>query len=567
MKKIIRSSLICLVLIALMISPVSAQTYLFSVPKMSLDAYYNSDGTLSLQYEYTFQNDPSASPIDYVDLGLPNSRFSLSNVAASVNGHTITDISQADPQYLNGSSNGVTLGLSPYAIGPGQIGTVVIRVDGITDIYYRYNEGETQGYASVRLMPNYFGSSYVTGSTDMRVSLHLPQGVTPDQPQWEQQTSWGGPVDPATSLDDEGRVTYTWEYQSASAASQYEFAAAFPASAIPADALQTGIQISDDTLGNIICACVFLVFAAVFGLIIYASVVGAKKRKLQYLPPKIAIEGHGIKRGLTAVEAAILMEQPMDKVLTMILFGVVKKNAATVTSRDPLALELANPLPEGLQPYETEFLAAFKETTPRMRQKAMQEVMVSMVKSLSEKMKGFSRKETIAYYKDINERAWKQVTEADTPEVKSQKYDEVMEWTMLDKDYDDRTRQTFSGGTVYVPMWWGRFDPTYHAPVSSVGSAPSIGGIGGGGGGKTTITLPTLPGADFAASMVTGVQNTAGNLVGDLTSFTSGITNKTNPVPPPTRSYSSGGGGGGGHSCACACACAGCACACAGGGR
>jgi len=39
------------------------------------------------------------------------------------------------------------------------------------------------------------------------------------------------------------------------------------------------------------------------------------KTQLQYLPPKIKIEGNGIKRGLTAVEAAVLMEQPMDKVL------------------------------------------------------------------------------------------------------------------------------------------------------------------------------------------------------------------------------------------------------------
>ncbi len=75
--------------------------------------------------------------------------------------------------------------------------------------------------------------------------------------------------------------------------------------------------------------------------------INANKRKLQYLPPKIQIEGHGIKRGLTAVEAGILMEQPLDKVMTMILFGVVKKNAATVVTRDPLKLQLASPLPDG----------------------------------------------------------------------------------------------------------------------------------------------------------------------------------------------------------------------------
>ena len=64
---------------------------------------------------------------------------------------------------------------------------------------------------------------------------------------------------------------------------------------------------------------------------------------MQYLPPKISIEGHGIKRGLTAVEAAIVMEQPMDKVLTMILFGVIKKSAASVKSREPLDVEVTEP--------------------------------------------------------------------------------------------------------------------------------------------------------------------------------------------------------------------------------
>ena len=78
-------------------------------------------------------------------------------------------------------------------------------------------------------------------------------------------------------------------------------------------------------------------------------------------------------------------------------------------------------------------------------------------------MKGFSRKETVAYYEDINKRAWEEVEASDTPEIKSQKFDENLEWTMLDKNYDDRTQKTFSQGPVFVPMWWGNFDPTYPA--------------------------------------------------------------------------------------------------------
>jgi hypothetical protein len=563
MKKLTRALLIVFILLVVTAPAVSAQTYSFSVPAETVDAYYNSDGTLSLQYSYTFANDASASAIDYVDIGLPNGNFSLSNISASVDGKTITDISQADSANLNGSSNGFTLALHDNAIQPGATGTVMARVDGITGVYYKYSKGNTQNYASVRLMPNYFNSSYANGSTDLKVSLHLPQGVTPDEPQWEQQTTWGGPQDPTTALDNDGRVTYTWEYAGASASSKNEFSAAFPAKYIPTGALQTGIQLSDATISNLICVCIAVVFILIFGLAIYGSVVAARKRKLEYLPPKIAIEGHGIKRGLTAVEAAILMEEPMDKVLTMILFGVIKKGAAAVTNRDPLQVKVTDPIPAGLQPYEEEFLKANQETTDKMKQSAFQVVIVNLVKSLSEKMKGFSRKETIAYYKDINERAWKEVETADTPEVKSQKYDEVMEWTMLDKNYQGRTRDTFSTGPVFLPMWWGNFDPGYHGSSQPVSTGiPSAGSMGG---GKTTITLPNLPGSDFAASVVGGTQAMAGGLVGDITNFTSGITNKTNPVPPPS-SYS-GGGGGGGHSCACACACAGCACACAGGGR
>jgi hypothetical protein len=189
-------------------------------------------------------------------------------------------------------------------------------------------------------------------------------------------------------------------------------------------------------------------------------------------------------------------------------------------------------------------------------------MMIDLVKSLSAKMKGFSRNETVAYYKDIMERAWAQVEAAQTPEVKSETFDKYMEWTMLDKDYDDRTRRVFTG-PVFVPTWWGHYDPTYRPSTSiprpSTVSMPSTGSPGGGG-----FSLPTLPGSAFAASMVRGVQNFSSGVVGNVSEFTSTITNRTNPPPPPSRSSSSGRSGGG---CACACACAGCACACAGGGR
>jgi hypothetical protein len=240
----------------------------------------------------------------------------------------------------------------------------------------------------------------------------------------------------------------------------------------------------------------------------------------------------------------------------MILFGTIKKNAAEVVTRDPLVLKATSPLPEDLYEYELNFLKAFQEKDAKTRRNQLQEMTVKLVRSVSEKMKGFSRRETLEYYKSIMEKAWGQVEAADTPEVKSQKFDEGLEWTMLDREYDDRTRRVFAG-PVYVPMWWGRYDPAWRGGATATpASMPST------GRGSSA-----LPGADFAASVVGGVQTFSQKVIGNVGDFTSRVTNVTNPPPPPPKTSGGSRGGSGGRSCACACACAGCACACAGGGR
>ncbi len=195
-------------------------------------------------------------------------------------------------------------------------------------------------------------------------------------------------------------------------------------------------------------------------------------------------------------------------------------------------------------------------------------MVVDLVKAVQLKMKGFSLRETRDYYKAIMEKAWTEVEQASTPEVKSERYAKSIEWTMLDRDFDDRTQRTFRTGPVFLPQWWGGFSPA-HSTGRAMASPVAVPGAGSVPVG-TSPSLPHLPGADFAASVVKGVQNTAGNLVSNLSSFTGSVTKVTNPPPPPSASSGRSGGfggGGGGHSCACACACAGCACACAGGGR
>ena len=587
MKKI-KLLLLTLILFGLFAFPetATAQDLRFEVPASEVEVYVEEDGTFSIYYYIEFQNSQGGDPIDFVDIGMPTSAYNNNNIEATIDGQAITDI-ESSP-YV---TNGFALGLGGNAIQPGQSGTVIAWIPGVRNVLYPYEEEGRENYVSFQFSPNYFGSEYDRSTnTEYRVTLILPPGVGNEEGVYYNPVNWPGTDEPndigRTAEGD--RVYYSWFTSDADAHTRYIFGGAFPGQYVPEDAIVTQPQQPGDVQtppggspgiissilsalgGNICCFGFGVFFIAIFGFSIYQGTIGAQKRKMSYLPPKMKIEGNGIKRGLTAVEAAILMEQPMDKVLTMILFGTLKKEAAIVKQQDPLELEVSEPLPEKLHPYEVEFLEAFK-LPENKRRTAMQAMMVNLVKGVEKKMKGFSRKETVTYYEDIMRRAWAMVETAETPEVKSENYNQTLEWTMLDDEYQERTRRTFTGGPVFVPMWWPRYSPSYRRSIGggvSTASRPSVstGKPSSGGGG---VSLPNIPGSDFAANMINGATGMAAGVVGNLTSFTDGITSRTNPIPVSTRTSSGSGGfrGGGGSSCACACACAGCACACAGGGR
>ncbi len=556
-----RIAILLLVFVILSFVPRSAlaQSYSFEIPVMVVDVFFNEDGTTSILYSITFTNDVSGHPIDYVDLGLPTPRYDEGSITADVDGVSVYDISSSGFQGDGpGVDAGVAIGLGSETILPGQTGTVHVYIPDVESKLQYDTEGDQ--YASAVFAPAWFQT--VHGTTDLTVTFHLPPGVQPEEPRWHAAPP-GFSSEPTTGFDEQGRITYTWHNPNVTLNRKYDLGASFPLAYVPQETIYrpgiletVGID-PDDFYGFAFCCGI----AGFIVLISAVSVRASQKRKLQYLPPKVSIEGHGIKRGLTAVEAAILLEQPLDKVLTMILFATVKKGAAEVTATEPLKIKALTPEPQGLQPYEQQFIKAMTKEDKKVVRKDLQEMMIDLVKAVAGKMKGFSRRETIEYYKDIVQRAWAQVEAAATPEVKSEKFAETMEWTMLDRDYDDRTRRTFQQGPVFVPTWWGRYDPSF--PRSAPASSGPVGMPSSKGGG---LSLPTLPGATFAASVVRGVENFSGNVVGNIGEFTGAITNKTNPVPVSTSSGRSSGGGGGGG-CACACACAGCACACAGGGR
>jgi hypothetical protein len=541
-------------LIAIAVDPAFSQSYLFRVDRELVDVYWESDGSARIIYEFVFANMPSGDPIDYIDVGTPNQDYDLSTITATIDGQPISHI--APSEYID---IGIELGLGSKAIQPGETATVRVSIGRVTSVLYE--DTQEDEYVSAVFSPTWFDRDLVTGNTDLTVRFHLPSEVQPDEPRWHGSPS-GWPSDrPATNLDSQGRVQYTWNDPNANAYTQYTFGASFPAAYVPEEAIVTtpAFTINEDLIFGLCCGGGVL--AGIIGFIAL-GVWQSRRRKLDYLPPKLAIEGHGIKRGLTAVEAAVLLETPLDKVLTMILFSAIKKGAAKVVQEDPLEVERIE-TDTTLRDYEEEFLKVVTKKQSNVRRSELQNVMVQLVKSVQKKMKGFSLRETRDYYRAIMKKAWEQIEQAETPEVKSERFAEALEWTMLDRKFDDRTQDVFRTGPVYLPPWWWYYRPsTPGRPVSSTKvSVPRP-------AGGRTVTMPTLPGSDFAASIVTGVQNTASNLVSNVVGFTNGVTKTTNPPPPPSkssgRSFSSGGGG---CACACACACAGCACACAGGGR
>jgi hypothetical protein len=521
--------------------------YRFELPRNVSWVTVNSAGQADLYYSLTFKCLPEGQTIDIVDIGLPNGSYQLETARAKVGEVEVPDIRVSE--YVK--PYGVEVHLDNMSIAPGDSGTLEFWIH-LTQMLNQ--DSQDKAYTSFKFSPTWYGSEYVSGSTYLECNFVFPPGVQADEPRYHEKEftdSWFDTTD--------NTPVYRWVLESAEPDEQYTFGASFPSKYVSAAAITRPkpllLRIVGGILGVIwgiikffLSSFVFWMFAA----IIIFGIRNERKRRMKYLPPEVSVEGVGIKRGLTAPEAGILLEMPLDKVLTMMLFGLIKKGALEVASRSPQLKFKVLDAAQADQPYEKTFLESLDKQGLAAESK-LQTLMVDFIKEVYAKMLGFSRKETIAYYKSIVGQAWQQVTAAQTPELKTKALEEQFDWMTMDPNYNDRMRNQYGSGHVYLPRWWHGW---------GYGSGQTTGG-GGSVGKGPSIEMPRLPGADFANRMTTGMEGFASGLVGKVDSFTGKVTNVTNPVPVSRSSGRSSGGSG----CACACACAGCACACAGGGR
>ena len=224
-------SLALIIVTFTLVSSVAAQSYSFNLPQETVNVYWNKDGTLALDYIFTFANDQGAHVIDFVDVGMPNGNFDMGSITADSSGQSLSISSdfQGDGPY------GFSVDMGSQAIQPGQTGTVHVFVGRITDMLYK-DTTNPDTYASGEFAPAYWTAAH--GDTNATVIFHLPPGVLPQEPRYHNtQGGWPCTNEPQTAYDNDNRITYTWQCAQAKGDVQYTFGTSFPKQYIPADAI------------------------------------------------------------------------------------------------------------------------------------------------------------------------------------------------------------------------------------------------------------------------------------------------------------------------------------------
>jgi hypothetical protein len=605
--------------------PVKAQNYAFSVPELKMQVYVQTDGSVRIIYDITFDN--FGSPIDIVDIGLPHRDYNISNMSASINGLTLSDIRTSEFIDI-----GVEIHLGNQAIPSGSQGTLHFEATMPGMVYQDTTNREN---ASLRITPTWFDSSSVRGTSYIAVAIHLPPGIEPDEALYQQE-----PFTAKALFED--HTVVVWEWTDRRATQAHIVGVSFPQRGMTnvirmtiIDLVKAWLEDNPETallLGAIaigLAAFLFFRFSGGTGCTVFAILGGGlllifvaspitillaipvlialvivnetklRKKPKTYLPPIAQVEGGGIKRGLTAPEAAVLLELPLNKILTLTVFGLLEKGLVELVKDDPLTVSVSAPFKTWDNPdfrrssklrhkhrsdaaraagtvihaYEDDFLDQL-ERNPKKAVASIDftKAVERLITSTATKMKSFDLSDTKEYYARVITRAMAQAQAIGEVEEREKYLDKYLPWVMMNETYPTVLTHR---GHHYWPMWarpvMGRSVvssgmPAPAPPRSSGRSLPgrtSLGDVAGSFAGWAETTMGGLAGAILPSSM--NLPNAKGGVVN-----LSGVDKVTGDVfQALSKASSSGrsGGGGGGRSCACACAGCACACACAGGGR
>ncbi len=541
--------------------PVYAQNYSFAVPELLMQVYVQPDGSTQIIYDITFEN--FGSTIDIVDIGTPHSNYNISTMSASIDGVALTDIRKSE--YVN---PGVEVHLAGKAIPTGGKGTLHFEM---TMPEMIFSDTTNKENASLQITPTWFDSSLVRGTGTIEIRITMLEGIQLDEVLYQDV--------PFTDKGTEnGRVVAVWRYENVSATKAYRVGVSFPQRGLTNitkvstwDLFTRWLGQFMGGIGSIIGFC-FPMAVPVF--IIWSIVRGAiKASKPNYLPPIAQVEGGGIKRGLTAPEAAVILELPLTKVLMLVIFGLlekglVRKVKGTGSLTEALTVEIAEPYRTDLKDadaraqyrrsvaqkqgtvihnYEDAFLDLIQENPGKpVKNLNVVKPMQKLVDIAAAKMQGFDLSDTRDYYRRVIERAMQQAAALGDIEQRQQYLDKYGSWVMLDKDY--RSVMTV-GNYNYWPIWARQTHAVGTGAAGATTARPAAASSG----------RPAPKFGDVASSFAGWAETTMGGMAAAIMP-----TSLQKPAPVTRTSSSSGGFR---SSCACACAGCACACACAGGGR
>ena len=606
------SLVLILAAVAVLAGPALAQDYRFSVPELQFQVFIEPDGSARLVYDITFENASTGRTIDVVDIGMPTARYNISNMRASIDGVELYDIRPSE--YVK---PGVEVHLAGMWISSGDTGRLHFEAT-IPDLIFE--DVTNRDYASFQITPTWFDERFVSGPTNLQIAIHLPEGISPEDMLYQNEAFGQRALF-------EDRAVALWEFPAFRLTGPNLVGVSFPVAGIDNVQRMTALDLAELWfVGNPTLRLILgLLFAGIFTFI-FVRVTGGtgwtlwfiamaglvylflgwplsllvaflplfallylverqrKRRKLPYMPPIAQVEGGGIKRGLTAPEAAALLEMPLNKVLTLIIFGLLKKGVLRQTGEEPFTVELnpeyraapgklnqeqrREPRKQAAQmagvvlhTYEHYFLDAIEAKPDAPLHKIdFGEAMDRFLASVARRMKGFDLSDTQEYYQAIVRRAVEQAKAIPEIPAREQALDRDMEWILLDDKFPD----VFNTPTyTYRPIWV--------RPASSGGGGVSLPGLPSGGGRSASPSF-----SNVAAGFAGWTENTMGSLAAAISPSSlpsmasksgfvnlSGVDKVTGDVFKALGSSSGSRSGGGG----CACAGCACACACAGGGR
>ena len=521
------------------ISAATAQERAYHIEHEWIKIWINQDGTIDLFYDMSLTLD-SGPNINFVLIGQPQGDFNIGE-AVDQYGHLLT---KSDAS--SGSDYKVQVNLYE-PLRAGQTITFNLTTNVARMIW---EDTQNQGNVGMKFTPTWWEQASIY---DLRILVILPAGVNIDMVKTT-EVFWNN-----TSVED-GRLGVYWEKQNLSPNERYPIGVSFPAEYVQKYEQQpTGVTAFFQTYGPVLLISGFSMVIIIF--VIYAA------RKKSYLAPRVSMETLGIRRGLTAVEASYLLDLKPTQIVTEILYSLLQKRAVWTESASP-ALKFRimpsfqdkkGPEENPLRYYEIDFLEAVK-TDGALDEEKLAHTVMFLRDTTEQKLRGYSRRDTIEYYKKIVDKAWIQVEQAGTVELASNAYDEQLLWLLLDPNNRARTETAFSNRVFQPSPFWfwywygyGNYhpNPTYKPNVNTPAQSAKP---------------PAIPGAEFANNVATAVEKTSSNFVVNLEKFASAII----PMQPAKASHEPARHEAGCvcacHACACACACVSCACACAGGG-